>query len=69
MAAAVSTCVKSSLDVFSNVFIEIVCYIVVNKGACVHMTQLEVLPILGEQVGVMEFVHNNLTQIGDGLSR
>ena len=70
---AVTTCVEPSLDIISNVFIEIISLDVVNEGVSVHITQLKILAmgtsILQLHVVMMDFVHNDLTKIEDGLPK
>ena len=64
---AVATHVEPSLDITSDVFVEIVSLDVVNQGVSVHVTQLKILTILWLHVVVVELVHDNLTQVKDGL--
>ena len=66
---AVTTHVEPSLDIASNVFVEIISFNVVNKGVSVHVTQPKVLAILGLHIVIMEFVHDDLTEIEDGLPK
>ena len=67
MTVAVATCVEPGLDIASNVFIEIMSLDVVNQGVGVHLTLSKIRAILWLQVVIMEFVHDDLTQIEDGL--
>ena len=64
---AVATCVEHCLDITSDVFIEIIRLDVMNQGVGVHVTQLKIHTMLWLYVVIMEFVHDDLTQIKDGL--
>ena len=65
--AAVATCVEPSLNVISDVFIEIIHFDIINEGVSVYVTQSKFLTIRGLHVVVMGFIHDDLTQIEDGL--
>ena len=67
MTAAVAAHVKPSLNIAGDVFIETISLDVVNQGVGVHVTQPKILIILQLHVVVMELVHDDLTQIKDGL--
>ena len=64
---AVVACVKLSLNIASDVFIEIISLDVINQGVGVHVTQLKIHMILWLHVVIMELIHDDLTQIKDGL--
>ena len=61
--SVVATCVESSLNVIGDNFVEIVGLNLVNEGVGIHISQPKILAIHGEHVVVMEFEHDNLTQI------
>ena len=67
MILTVATHVEPSINIISNVLVEIISLEVINKGVSVHITQLEALAVLGDHVVMMEFVHDNLTKIEDDL--
>ena len=69
LSVAIPTNVKSSLDITGNVFIKVISFNVVSEPVGVHVTQLKILAILQLHVVVMEFVHNDFTQIEDGLPK
>ena len=69
LTVAVATQVELSLNVTGNVFVEIISLGVINRGVGVHVTQLKFFTIPQLLVVVMELIHDNLTQIEDGLPK
>ena len=69
MTAAVTTHVEPSLDIASDVFVEIVSLDDISQGVSVHVTQPKNHAILRLHVVVVELVHDDLTQIEDGLPK
>ena len=63
----VATCVESGGNIAGNVFLEIICCDAINERVSVHVTQLKVCAILGLYVVIIKLIHNDLTQIEDGL--
>ena len=67
MILTIAACVEPSLDIASNVFLEIVSLDVINQGVGVHVTQLKIRAVRWLHVIVMELIHDDLTKIKDGL--
>ena len=67
MPVAVAIHVKPGLNVASDVLVEILSLDVVNQEVGVHVTKLKIHAILQLHVVIMELIHDDLTQIEDGL--
>ena len=63
LTAAAATHVEPSLNVTSDVFVEIIRLDVLNQGICGHVTQPKIRTILQLHVVIMGFIHDSLTQI------
>ena len=57
------------MGIAGDVFVEIISLDVANQGGSVHVTQLKIGAILLPHVVVMEFVHDDLTEIGDSFPK
>ena len=66
---AVATCVKPSLNIAGNVFVEIINLDVVNQGVGVHVTQPKICTIFWLHVVTVKLVHHDLTRIKNGLPK